>query len=401
MNRIKSWFLPARNRRDYADAADFLRVASVGIIGWYHIWQQSWLNPDLHIGNIYLRFYPVAACGYMFVDLMLLLSGFLLMLGFLNKRDRSPLDFYVSRFARIVPSYWFCLAVMLFAVALPQKLYAASADLWADLLPHLTFTHSFFSKSYIGTKLNGSLLTLAVEVQFYLLFPLLGRAFQKKPTLTYVCMTAFSLAVRLRLCLWNADVAIYFNRLGAMLDVYANGMAAALVYFRLCKQKSRAWRAWLSTVLTIGTCAGIYLILDRQLHTSGAEAVRRGQMTWRYLLSLLGSVFLVCGSRSVKGMRRLFSNRVTRFLSGISFNFYIWHQFLAVQLKKWRIPPYTGDAPNQESQMPWQRTYTLTCFLAALLAATLVTYLIEKPCARFLKKHLKRSGYGDTIRRIK
>ena len=389
MQGLISLFRPAPQRSDRADAADFLRVFCVGFIGWYHIWQQSWLNPDLHIGRLVFRFYPLVSCGYMFVDLMLLLSGFLLMLGFLNGRDRRPSDFYRSRAARILPSYWLGIAVMLFAALWPQNLYASSSELWGDLLPHLTFTHNFFYGSYLFTKLNGVLWTLAVEVQFYLLFPWLARAFEKKPILTYLAMTVFSLLVRLRLCLWDQDVSLYFNRLGAMLDVYANGMMAAVLYLRLDKKPERVWRAWLSTALTVFSCIGIYCILNRQMYADGMTALRRGQMTWRFLLSLLGGSFLVCGSRSIRLMRSLFSNRLTRFLSGLSFNFYIWHQFLALQLKKWHIPPYTGDAPNMEGQMPWQRRYTALCFLAALLTAVLVTYLVEKPCARLIKKHKK------------
>ena len=111
-------------------------------------------------------------------------------------------------------------------------------------------------------------------------------------------------------------------------------------------------------------------------------------MLWRFPLSALGGVFLVCASRSIRLLRALLSNRLTRFLSGLSFNFYIWHQFLAVKLKAWRIPPYTGDAPNREGQQPWQNQYTLLCFLAALLCALLLTYLVEKPCARWIKRRL-------------
>ena len=380
MKCLRSLFLSAPLRPSYADAADFLRVVCIGFLGWYHIWQQSWLEPTLRLGSFYLSFFPPVSCGYMFVDLLLLLSGFLLMLGFLNDRDRRPLDFYRSRAARILPSYWLCLAIILFAFALPQKLYTSPAKLWGDLLPHLTFTHNLFYGSYLDTKLNGVLWTLAVEVQFYLLFPLLARAFTKKPALTYACMTGFSLLVRYRLCLWEEDVSLYFNRLSAMLDVYANGMLAATVYVQLCKKPNDPWRVWLSTALTVCACIGILCIFNCQIYADSMTQIRRGQMAWRYLLSLAGGVILVCGSRSIRLMRLLFSNRVTRFLSEISYNYYIWHQFLAVQLKKWRIPPYA------EGQLSWQRMYTLICVCAALLAAILVTYLIEKPCARLIKR---------------
>ena len=279
---------------------------------------------------------------------------------------------------------------MLFGFALPQKLYASPAKLWGDLLPHLSFTHNLFYSASTDTKLNGALWTLAVEVQFYLLFPLLARAFTKKPALSYVCMAAFSLLVRYRLCLWEEDVSLYFNRLSAMLDVYANGMLAANLYFQLNKKPDKPWRAWLSTALTVCACIGICRIFSRQAYSPTMTQLHRGQMTWRFLLSLLGSVFLVCGSRSIRLMRLLFSNPVTGFLSEISFNYYIWHQFLAVRLRRWYIPPYTGDGSLAEGQMSWQRPYTLSCVCAALLTAILVTYLVERPCARLIKRKYLR-----------
>lgn len=61
MNRIKSLFLPAKLRADYADAGDFLRVMCVALVGWFHIWQQSWQNPDLRLFGHTLRIYPLVA----------------------------------------------------------------------------------------------------------------------------------------------------------------------------------------------------------------------------------------------------------------------------------------------------------------------------------------------------
>ena len=386
MNRIKALFLPAKLRADYADAGDFLRVMCVALVGWFHIWQQSWQNPDLHLFGRTLRIYPLVACGYMFVDLMLLLSGFLLMLGWQAGRGRNLRDFYAARAARILPSYLLCIAVMLFVFALPGKLYSSSGAMWKDVLTHLTFTHNFFYDTYIATRLNVALWTLAVEVQFYLIFPLLARAFDRSPACTWCGMTALAMLIRLSIILFAKDSSIYFNRLTAMLDVYANGMLAAHIYRKLAEKPQSARRAWLSTALTILAAAGIYRILRLQHFRSGGESIRLGQMLWRFPLSALGSVFLVCGSRSIRLLRALFSNRIVRFLSGLSFNFYIWHQFLAVKLKVWRIPYYEGENPNQAGLQPWQNNYTLTCFAAALLLSLLITYLVEKPCARRIKR---------------
>ncbi len=389
MKRLLSWFKPRPLRRNYAEAGDFLRAACVGMVGWYHIWQQSWLNPNLHLGRHVVRFYPLVAGGYMFVDLMLALSGFLLMLGWLGgKRDLR--QFWVNRAARILPSYWLCMIVMLLGFALPGGLYGSAEQLWTDLLAHLSFTHNLFRASYANTQLNGALWTLAVEVQFYLLFPLLARCFERRPAATYAAMVALAWLSR-GLMAWRlADSTLYVNRLSAMLDVYANGMLAALIYHRLEKTPPRAWRAWLSAALTVLSVYLVYRILDAQVLRSGGENIRHGQMLWRWPLSALGCLFLVCGSRSIGLMRGLLSNPLTRFLSGISFNFYIWHQFLAVKLREWRVVPSFGPTPNLDYEQPWQSRYTALCFLAALALATVLTYCVERPCARWIKSRFGR-----------
>ena len=387
MKKVKALLLPCKVRASHADAGDFLRVASVGLVGWFHIWQQSWLNPDLHLFGRSFRIYPLVACGYMFVDLMLLLSGFLLMLGWQAGRGRNLKEFYTARAARILPSYLLCIAVMLVLTFLvPGNGYASARHLWTDLLAHLSFTHNFFPESYVQTHLNGALWTLAVEVQFYLIFPFLARAFHRAPVRVWCNMVALAMLIRLMTLLCAENSALYFNRLSAMLDVYANGMLAAHIYRKLAKKPRSAWRAWLSTALTLLAAVGIYRILCAQHMRSGSEAIRHGQMIWRFPLSALGALFLVCGSRSICLLRALFSNRVVRFLSGLSFNFYIWHQFLSVQLKQWRIPYYEGENPNRAGLQPWQNHYTLTCFAAALALSLVITYLVEKPCARWIKR---------------
>lgn len=392
MRRLKKWFMAAPLRPDYVDAGDFLRVASVLLVAWFHIWQQSWLNPNMTLFGHTLRIWPIVSGGYMFVDLMLMLSGFLLMLGWQTGRNRDLRVFYINRAARILPSYLLCIAIMLFGFALPLKQYDSAAYMWKDLLSHFTFTHNFHYETYIATRLNVALWTLAVEVQFYLIFPLLAKAFDRAPVRTYCVMVVYACLIRLTIVFFAEDSSIYFNRLSAMLDVYANGMLAARIWRHLQKTPQRTWRAWLSTILTILSAVLIYRILCDQQNRGTGETLRFGQMYWRFPLSALGCVFLVCGSRSILLLRSLFSNRIVRFLSGVSFNYYIWHQFLAVKLKQWHIPPYEGTNPNQAGLQPWQDQYTFCCFAGALLLAILITYLVEKPCAKAIKRRISAKG---------
>jgi len=189
------------------------------------------------------------------------------------------------------------------------------------------------------------------------------------------------------------DTTMFVNRLPNMLDLYADGMLAAHLYARLAKRKDhRAMIAALGTLLCgLGAWGALHIIKQQALSYGDYEALRLGQLTRRLPLGLCGSAFLLGGSLSFAPVRRALSNRPLRFLGGASFSFYIWHQWLAVRLKQWRIPPYQSAAdPNQAGEMPWQLHYTLLCFAAALLLAVLIHQFIEKPVARWMDRRAKQ-----------
>lgn len=372
---------------DHAAAGDLLRVVCVGMIAWYHIWQQSWLSATLNIGGHRLTLMPAVRSGYMFVDLLLMLSGFLLYLPYANGKERSPREFYLRRALRILPSYWLCLAVML-AFALLQPNLTGAPPLPVDLAAHLTFTHNLFYGTYLMSRLNMVLWTLAVEVQFYLLLPALAPLFRRRPLIVYGAMVGAALCFQRLWTAQMADTTAFVNRLPNFLDAYANGMLAAHLYARLARRKrGRGWIAALGTAACVLGAWGAWRLLDAQSHINGYDLMRQGQLDRRWLFSACGALMLLGGSLSFRPVRRVCSNRVVRFLSGLSFNFYIWHQWLAVRLKEWRVPPYLAEAnPNQAGEMPWQLHYTLLCFAAAFLVALAVTYALEKPAARWGKR---------------
>lgn len=373
-------------------AADVLRVASIGLIAWYHFWQQSWLDPGFSIGTHYVNLQQMVRNGYLMVDVMLVLSGFLLALPYARGREKglaapSPRVFYQKRFWRIVPSYVLAILLVLFLWALPQGLYNAPGGAVKDLLAHFTFTHNLFPNTLFYSPLLGVLWTVAVEVQFYVLFPLLAVFYKDYPGLTCMTMTLTALAVRLWVS-YQTDLAYWVNQMPCMLDLFACGMAGAAVYARWEDRPIKTSRRWL---LAAGAALCFLLILQiLYTQTIGDyDKVRRYQLMWRLPLGLLGSGFLVCGSLGPACLARVFGNRATRFLAAISYNFYIWHQFLATCLKTWRIPPYASESPNQAMEQPWQSLYMLTCFAVSGLLATAITYLWEKPWHKWGMKNLR------------
>ena len=116
-------------------------------------------------------------------DLFVVITGFALFLPFAidqTRYDRFKVGVYLERRAkRIVLPYYAALALALVLPYLLKVLYNLTGRTasptepvaWGDLLSHLTFTHMFFPEYWAG--INGSLWTMSLEMQLYLLFPIL------------------------------------------------------------------------------------------------------------------------------------------------------------------------------------------------------------------------------------
>lgn len=377
----------------YLAAADILRVISIGLVGWYHIWQQSWLDPGFYIGSHYVNLQQLVRNGYLMVDVLLVLSGFLLTLPYAKASlsDAPVLNckqFYVKRFWRIFPSYFLAIVLVLLFNVLPWGKYESVQFLVKDLLAHLTFTHNLFSDTYFFTPLPGVLWTLGVEVQFYLLFPFIIRLFRKSPWLTGLSLTLIALCFRT--WVYSCDNSVFWvNQLPCMLDLFACGMMAAWLYTRLSARHFSATARWGMAAAAFLALCGIFQILYRQALGDG-DVVRRSQLILRFPLGLSAGVLLVCGSLQPLGLSRVLGNPVLRFLSAISYNFYIWHQVIAIRLKELHIPAYAADLPNKAGEQPWQTRYTWLCFLAAAAIATAITFLLERPVYRRATKRMEK-----------
>ncbi|MBQ8537103.1 MAG: acyltransferase [Clostridia bacterium] len=377
-------------KRLHIPALDGLRVVLVFMVSWYHIWQQSWLGPQLSLGPIHLNFEPYVRTGYLLVDGMILLSGFVLFLPYAQCRiSRQPLPrilpFYQRRLLRVLPSYLFMVAVMLFCIALPQGKYFSAAAMWQDILSHLTFTFLFNPNTYLHTPLNMAAWTLCVEMQFYLIFPFLARAMVKRPVLTPLCMMEAAFLYRLYCAQTFASYDMLVNQLISFLDVFALGMLGATAYVRLRNRLKQPGQL----LMLLLALAGVFLatqIMYRQAGTVGFAQIQRWQMIRRFPLAVSLLMVALGLALSYGGLHKLLGNRLVRFLATISMNYYLWHQVLSVQLKVWRIPPYEDTMPQMAGEMPWQLHYTWLCFILAILWAALITYGLEKPAARGLQK---------------
>lgn len=367
------------------------------LVSWYHIWQQSWLQP--RIGSLNLDF--LVRSGYVWVDGTILLSAFLLFLPYArHAAGDAPFpdtrQFYLRRVRRILPSYYCIELLVFFLIALPWRLYSSGPYLVKDLVTHFTFTFPFFYDTYVATPLGAASWTLAIEVQAYLLFPLLARSVLRRPVLTLSAVTLVSFCFR-AWCLWGLqDYTMVVNQLLNFGDVYALGITAAILYVRLCQCYSRlaAWKKrrllWESaaTVLFFLVLWGLLRLLKLQAASSGYAQLQARQMTLRPAFALGFAGLTLCCSFCLPPLRHLLGNRITRFLAGLSMNYYLTHQTIIVHLKRIGFPPSVSETPNMAGEQPWQTQYTLLAFGLSLIAAVLITYLVEKPAGKWLARKL-------------
>lgn len=286
---------------------DGVRAYAILIVMGFHLWQQSWLQNlfphdllrPLGIQNFSLTWVP--RTGYMFVDVLLLLSGFCLFLPYarrmadpLSPAPDSPGVFFRKRAARILPSYYFCLLVYLIFWIRPAD-YADTAAYLQDIFSHLTFTHTFRPESYLATKFPTVLWTLGIEVQFYLTFPLLARLFRRFPLQSWVALSVLAelyIAFFVRTPDGGAET-LRINQFPAFLGVYANGMLAAVLFCRLRAAVERP--RWQTSLFSTLLCFAVYTALVCMLHDglNRAPVVQRWQVDFRFWFSALVCVFIL------------------------------------------------------------------------------------------------------------
>ena len=372
-----------------------LRVLLVFIVSWYHIWQQSWWTP--HVGSYSLDF--LVRAGYVPVDGTILLSGFLLFLPharsmLLGEPVPDWRAFYKRRIMRIVPSYFFVTLLMLFAVAIPYGLYYTPAAMWKDVLAHLTFTQTFDYATYIATPIGVASWTVAIEMQAYLVFPLLAKWARRNPLGTFSTMAAAALLFRIYAMWQLQDYNMVVNQLINFLDVYALGMGAALLYVKLTTlypedERRYLWQA-VATAAIVLALWGLIKLLRDQAGSSGQLDIQGGQMLRRPMFATLLAVLTLALPFAVRPIRFLTGNKLMGFLAMISMNYYLMHQNIAVHLKRIQFPPAENyPYPNMATggpEVPWKYQYTALCFGLSVLTAIAITFLVEKPGAWLLGK---------------
>jgi peptidoglycan/LPS O-acetylase OafA/YrhL len=357
----------ARHRLDVIDG---LRGVAIVIVVCYHAWLILGQRLELQVAGVTLSLQFVAVTGFLGVDLFFFLSGFCLFYPYARRHleggRESTLGYFASRRAlKIVPSY--VLALTVFALVYHDKFGSWGNDA-THYAAHLFFVHTWFASTF--DSISGPFWTLGIEVQFYLIFPLIAGSLRTRPVTTFLGILVLATSYRLALIATaHADSFYAVNQLPAFIDIFVSGMAAAyiVVWARMrhpqVVAQQRTTAAAISAVLITAACYALFEVAQSPVMQS-TGAFFEWQSRYRPTFAIVLIAIAVCSTLATENWQKVLANPFLLFFSAISYNLYLWH----VEIFYWC---------HNLNLAPW--LVNLISLACALAAATLTTYALEQP----------------------
>lgn len=312
-------------------ALDGLRALAVLLVMLYHSWTfvPGYVNAGQSAGASPL-FY-----GKTGVQLFFVLSGFLLSLPYaqwiFGLRSRpSTLLFYKRRALRVGPAYWVSLALL--GLTLPFTFASLR-----DVLFHAAFLSNVSWQTTF--TINGVYWTMAIEVQFYVLLPLIaaamrGLSVRTRPAIatavivgTLIAVSVLSAELGMIHSLSNIPVVgsalLNYSAMPYWLAVFGFGIACSVFYVFVTRiavldvRMKNQLRRLASLAGAGGIVVALALAVIPALHTIPLLDLAFGVA----YVSVLFGVLL-----GGKALNYVFASRPMRFLGLISYSFYIWHR---------------------------------------------------------------------------
>lgn len=332
------------------------------------------------------KWFTLAQAGWLGVDMFFVLSGFLITGILLESRHNANYwsSFYKRRVLRIFPLYFFVVTVtwltVIFIEKAPGRLQGYDSFVWYfTFTPNIAMSlkNDWLYHSHVF-NLN-HLWSLAVEEQFYLVWPFIVR-FTPIRWLAALCVALILISTPLRF--WVAgeqgvnSVASYVLPFTHMDGLAAGSFLA--VFFRLDLQSFIPYDKWFARIVF---CWTGWEIADIFLH--GTE-MRLYTLSAIFFASLL---YLSLNTDRNALIRRVCENAFLRDLGKYSYGLYVfhlmfeyvWHKGFGNRLLLSGIHPALG-----------QLIYIVLAFFGTYLLARLSWVLIESPFLRLKEVWAKR-----------
>lgn len=370
-------------------ALDGVRGLAILVVLLHHF--RFFLNARFHVQSLLFKLFELGWCG---VVLFFVLSGFLIT-GILLDSRGSPnyfSTFYARRILRIFPLYYAYLALAFLGSRLVHHVFGG-VDPLAHFNPwwYLSYVQNFRPNTIVVDPYLGHLWSLAVEEQFYLVWPLLI-LLVRPAALAGIClaMIPLSLGIRLHYAGHGPGLSAFVNTFTpASLDSLASGALIALAV------RSDVWRrrAALLARPVILICVIWFCILGWR--AGGLFEYEYLIQTWGITaLTLLFAALVFVAAASGRGvMVGLFNLKGLRFTGKISYSLYVLHPLvyaLVLQVLAARPVPAALDLVLNCEKI-------ILVSLASMVVAAGSWFYFEKPILG-LKKHFRYARLVSTGR---
>ncbi|MGU3376456.1 acyltransferase family protein [Chryseobacterium sp. M5A1_1a] len=366
-----------RSERFYG--LDHLRAVAILLVLLYHY--RAFKHP------VWIE--TVGKFGWTGVDLFFVLSGFLISSQLFREiEDRGTISlktFYIKRFFRIIPSYFFTV-FLYFTIPFFREMEALPS-LWK----FITFTQNY-GLNVIDRGTFSHAWSLCIEEQFYLILPLLLLVLMPTKLFKYLAILVVvlvAISVMLRWVTWNGTIAVLDN----------NSLEFWRSWYMKIYYPTHTRLDGLGTGVLIGYLMQYSLSFKRMVNHHGNKLFLLGVI-------LLGFSFWICNEQASKdasvfgftlvavsyGMivlsavsessflsrRKLY---ITSQLAALSYAIYLSHKGIIhmIQTVLERFDIQTSDNVS-----------LMVCLLGCVVGGLLYRFVIEKPFSRIKSKILSK-----------
>ena len=263
--------------------------------------------------------------GFIGVDIFFVLSGYLITKPIIKKKCFNLQDFISfagKRIKRILPGL-----SLVFLFLLVFGLLVYDKDEFNNLLREILYSGMFYTNhlylnesSYFDpSSYSHNLLhtwSLAIEAQFYVVFPCILFIFRSKSKSFYVFLFIFFLSFII--CLTTIGTNAKFYSLSTRIWEPAAGVICAYLESYWFKTKLPP-----KTLRFATPYLGLLMIIFGGLYNS--EVNSPGLNT---LLPVIGTCLIILGSQRTKVTTLILQNKLLNYFGDISYSLYLWHWIL-------------------------------------------------------------------------
>ncbi len=281
----------------------------------------------------FLSVFNLFSGGYLGVDIFFVISGYVITLVIVyelkKKESFSILNFYIKRIKRIFPVLFFTLITSIFFAWLlltPVKLIDFANSSISSALFLSNYVYYFAGQEYNNAlSLSKPFLhtwTLSVEIQFYLIFPLVFiflYKFNKK--LLILILTLLSLLSLLFFYIYSQDnKSLAFFSFQSRFWQFSVG--SLLYLFRLKYERGFQKNNNLNNLFSL---FGFLIVIITTIFNNHLNLLYSFDLFSHSVLIVIGSAFVIFNHDNKIILTKFLSNKLLVFIGLISYSIYIWH----------------------------------------------------------------------------